>query len=231
MNILKRKKLIAFIITAIVLLLFGTIYFVVHNYTNEKEEIITGEKLEEEIIENVETGENELEIPEEIIIAEDVKPEEIITEQKTEIKQNTQNNNSQKTDAKVNNTPTNVNTNTNNNQNSNNNVPKTQDPPPPVPTSPPVEETKPKEPVETWKYNSTMAQQLKNDIENNPSELMKQYGYSVVIDESIVSTTSQFTYTKSRVLDKIKNKFGTVKVYARDYYVDGQLRWTECFVI
>ena len=59
----------------------------------------------------------------------------------------------------------------------------------------------------------------------------KLYGYNIVIDSSIVEDTSQFTYTKQRVIDKIKYKFGTIKIYARDYYNNGQLICTQCYII
>ena len=71
----------------------------------------------------------------------------------------------------------------------------------------------------------------KNVINNNQSEDMKNYGYKIVVDSSIVDITSQFTYTEQRVIDKITWKFGTIRIYARDYYCNGQYVWTECFII
>jgi len=236
MNIFKRRKFITFIIITL-LLLFVALYFIIYkdfatNHTDgegyEIEQIteIAGE-LEEIITEELE----DVIIEEENVIVEDVKTEVADTDKKTEKKTNAtnnNNNNAQKTETK----PNNTNANTNNNQTNNNNVPKAGNTTAPQqPNNPPVEETKPKDPVETWKYNATMAKQLKSDIENNPSDLMQEFDYNVIIDENIVNTTNQFTYTQSRVLDKIINKFGTIKVYARDYYVNGELRWTECFVI
>lgn len=86
-------------------------------------------------------------------------------------------------------------------------------------------------PVETFKYNDKMAKKIKSIIENNESEYMKKYGYNVIIDESIVNLTNQFTFTENRVIDSLKYKFNTIKVYARDYYVNGTYMWTECFII
>lgn len=84
---------------------------------------------------------------------------------------------------------------------------------------------------EEFKENSNMINTIKNVINNNQSEDMKNYGYNIVVDSSIVDITSQFTYTQQRVIDKIAWKFGTIRIYARDYYCNGQYVWTECFII
>lgn len=84
---------------------------------------------------------------------------------------------------------------------------------------------------EEYKTNDTMINTIKNVINSNQSEDMKLYGYNIVIDSSIVEDTSQFTYTKQRVIDKIKYKFGTIKIYARDYYNNGQFICTQCYII
>ena len=85
--------------------------------------------------------------------------------------------------------------------------------------------------VETFKINNKMIQQIKTVIENNPSENMKKYGFKVVTDDSIINKTNQFTYTESRVKNAIKFSFGTIKIYARDYFVNGQYVWTESFIL
>ena len=84
---------------------------------------------------------------------------------------------------------------------------------------------------EEFKENSNVINTIKNVINNNQSEDMKNYGYKIVVDSSIVDITSQFTYTEQRVIDKIAWKFGTIRIYARDYYCNGQYVWTECFII
>lgn len=84
---------------------------------------------------------------------------------------------------------------------------------------------------EEYKTNDAMINTIKNVINSNQSEDMKLYGYNIVIDSSIVEDTSQFTYTKQRVIDKIKYKFGTIKIYARDYYNNGQFICTQCYII
>lgn len=107
----------------------------------------------------------------------------------------------------------------NNNNNSNDNSTQTK------------EETTPESKVESFKYNSEMTQKLLETIKANESDYMKQYGYEVVIDSSIVNSTNQFTFTEARVKNKVIYKFGTIKVYARDYYVGNEYKWTECFII
>lgn len=94
-----------------------------------------------------------------------------------------------------------------------------------------VKEEKPVTIGEEYKINDTMINTIKNVINSNQSEDMKLYGYNIVIDSSIVEDTSQFTYTKQRVIDKIKYKFGTIKIYARDYYNNGKFICTQCYII
>lgn len=84
---------------------------------------------------------------------------------------------------------------------------------------------------EEYKINNTMINTIKNIINSNQSEDMKLYGYNIVVDSSIVETTSQFTYTEQRVIDKIKYKFGIIIIYARDYYNNGQYICTQCYII
>lgn len=84
---------------------------------------------------------------------------------------------------------------------------------------------------EEYKTNEKMINTIKNIINSNQSEDMKLYGYNIVVDSSIVETTSQFTYTDQRVIDKIKYKFGTIKIYVRDYYSNGQFICTQCYII
>lgn len=93
------------------------------------------------------------------------------------------------------------------------------------------ENTQQKQNVHTYKYNSSIVEKMKQDIKNNESEYMKKYGYNIVVDESIVTQTNQFTYTGNRVKDKIIYKFGTIKIYARDYYLNGNYMYTECYLI
>ena len=82
---------------------------------------------------------------------------------------------------------------------------------------------------EEYKTNDTMINTIRNVINSNQD--MKLYGYNIVVDSSIVDVTSQFTYTEQRVIDKIKYKFGTIRIYARDYYNNGQYICTQCYII
>lgn len=91
-----------------------------------------------------------------------------------------------------------------------------------------VEETKP---TEEYKINTEMINTMKSVIENNPSETMKTYGYEVKVDSSILELTDQFTYTEQRLKDKITYKFGTIRIYAQDYYYNGHFVSTQCFII
>lgn len=95
--------------------------------------------------------------------------------------------------------------------------------------TPKQEETK--QDVHTFKYNGTIVEKIRQDIMNNESEYMKQYGYNIIVDESIVTQTNQFTYTTNRVKYMVEYKFGTIKIYARDYYLNGNYMYTECYII
>lgn len=95
----------------------------------------------------------------------------------------------------------------------------------------PKEKEEPKKDVHTYKYNETITQKIKQDIKNNESTYMKQYGYTIIVDESIVTQTNQFTYANNRVKNMIINKFGTIKIYARDYYLNGNYMYTEAYII
>ena len=60
---------------------------------------------------------------------------------------------------------------------------------------------------------------------------MKKYGYEIVIDSSIKELTNQFTFTETRVKKNIRYSFGTIRIYAEDYYSNGQLIMTECYIL
>lgn len=92
----------------------------------------------------------------------------------------------------------------------------------------PTEESKP---VESFRVNNNLINKMKNIINSNPSTSMNQFGYNIVVDSSIVNQTTGFTYTENRVKNAIVYKFGTIRIYARDYYVGNELRWTESFIL
>lgn len=85
--------------------------------------------------------------------------------------------------------------------------------------------------TEEYKINEKKIAEIRNIINSNPSEDMKLYGYEIVVDSSITEVTTQFTFTEKRVKDKIAWKFGTIRIYAQDYYRNGQYITTECYLI
>ena len=85
--------------------------------------------------------------------------------------------------------------------------------------------------IEEYKINEKKIAEIRNIINSNPSEDMKCYGYEIVVDSSITEITTQFTFTEKRVKDKTAWKFGTIRIYAQDYYRNGQYITTECYLI
>ena len=88
-----------------------------------------------------------------------------------------------------------------------------------------------KTPIEEYRINEKKIAEIRNIINSNPSEDMKLYGYEIVVDSSITEITTQFTFTEKRVKDKIAWKFGIIRIYAQDYYKNGQYITTECYLI
>lgn len=79
--------------------------------------------------------------------------------------------------------------------------------------------------------NDKMIEKIRNVIENNITEDMKKYGYKIVIDSSMKELTNQFTFTENRVKNNIKYSFDIIKIYAEDYYSNGQLIMTQCYIL
>ena len=94
-----------------------------------------------------------------------------------------------------------------------------------VETVPEVQET------EKYVKNDSMISRIKQVIENNATDDMKNFGYNIVVDSSIKNKTNQFTFAESRVINAIRLKFGTIKIYAEDYYYNGQLIMTQCYIL
>lgn len=86
-------------------------------------------------------------------------------------------------------------------------------------------------PVKEYKRNDTMINKIKQVIQANETDNMKNFGYNIVVDSSIKGQTNQFTFAENRVINSIKNKFGTIKIYAEDFYKNGQLVMTECYIL
>ena len=96
---------------------------------------------------------------------------------------------------------------------------------------PKLSQSTPSTNTEKYVKNDAMINKIKNVIQNNESDFMKQYGYNIVVDSSIKTQTNQFTYTENRVKSYITYKFGTIRIYAEDYYVNGNLIMTECYIL
>lgn len=94
-----------------------------------------------------------------------------------------------------------------------------------VETVPEVQET------EKYLRNDVMISKIKQVIENNVTDDMKNFGYTIVADSSIKNKTNQFTFAESRVINAIRLKFGTIRIYAEDYYYNGQLIMTQCYIL
>lgn len=93
------------------------------------------------------------------------------------------------------------------------------------------EETKQEVKAEEYKVNNQMINRIKEIIKNNETEDMKMYGYNIVVDSSIPDVTNEFTFSEQRVINKLTLKFGTIRIYARDYYNNGVYISTQCFII
>lgn len=89
-----------------------------------------------------------------------------------------------------------------------------------------TKETEPK-----YIKNNSMISKMKQTIEANETEDMKTYGYEIVVDSSIKELTNQFTFSEVRVLSRIKYSFGTIRIYAEDYYNNGQFIMTQCYIL
>ena len=100
-----------------------------------------------------------------------------------------------------------------------------------VPNVEEQEEIKEQEITEEYKTNDQMINKIKTIIENNETEDMKTYGYEIVVDSTIPELTNEFTFTEQRVINKITWKCGIIRIYARDYYFNGNHISTQCFII
>lgn len=85
--------------------------------------------------------------------------------------------------------------------------------------------------TEEYKINEEMIDRIRTIIENNETADMKKYGYEIVPDSTIPELTNEFTFTEQRVINKITWKSGIIRIYARDYYFNGNYISTQCFII
>lgn len=103
-----------------------------------------------------------------------------------------------------------------------------EDKPTSIPSQKPV---KPEENTEKYIRNDNIINKIKQVIKENETANMKDFGYNIVVDSSIKNQTNQFTYTTNRVINSIKSKFGTIRIYAEDYYKNGDLVMTMCYIL
>lgn len=76
-----------------------------------------------------------------------------------------------------------------------------------------------------------MINKMKKIIQENESPDMKEYGYTIVVDPNVRSVTNGFTFTEKRVKSAIYNNFGTIRIYAEDYYDSyGNFVSTDCYI-
>lgn len=85
--------------------------------------------------------------------------------------------------------------------------------------------------IKHFERNDNTITEMENCIKSNPSETMEKLGYNIVHDSNIVNQTTGFTYSQKRIKDAIKKSFGTIKIYAHDYYVNGKFVETRCFIM
>lgn len=78
--------------------------------------------------------------------------------------------------------------------------------------------------VRTVKRNDTYIQKMKNYITTNDKS-----SYSIVVDESIVNNTYGFTYSEFNMSGYI-GCYSTYRIYAQDYYVNGEYVETRCYI-
>lgn len=84
---------------------------------------------------------------------------------------------------------------------------------------------------EEYKRNDKMIAKIEEIIKDNETEDMKEFGYEILPDKTIPEATNEFTFSEKRVKDKLKFKSGTIRIYARDYYYNGNYVSTQCFII
>lgn len=91
--------------------------------------------------------------------------------------------------------------------------------------------SQPEKPKETFAPNYEMIERIRQTIKANETEDMKTYGYEIVVDSSIKGKTNPFTFTELRVKNMIKYSFGTIRIYAENYYVGGELVMVNCYIL
>lgn len=86
------------------------------------------------------------------------------------------------------------------------------------------EDTTSQEIVREVKRNDTYIQKMKNYITTNDKS-----SYSIVVDESIVNNTYGFTYSEFNMSGYL-GCYSIYRIYAQDYYVNGEYVETRCYI-
>lgn len=237
------KKIVIFIITVLVLGVLAMITCVQNSKRIEQEKnkeqvatinsenLVTEKELQSDDTEVKEKQNIGSIVAENMAIAREEPKEEVVEENKAQNNVEVTNKDTQR--SKV--TETQVKT----NAKLNNNVSTTKKEEKPITqqttisqnTKTEVESTEKKAKTEELKRNDAMITKIKNVIQNNTTEDMRNFGYEIVVDSSIKGLTNQFTYSENRVKNYIRNKFGTIRIYAEDYYCNGEFVMTECYII
>ena len=100
-----------------------------------------------------------------------------------------------------------------------------------IPVEKPQENISVVETKEEFRVNNSLISKIQSIINSNPSSMMQEYGYNIVVDSSITDKTTGFSFTETRVKNAISYSMGTIRIYARDYYKNGNLMWSECFIL
>ncbi len=226
----RKKKICIVIIIVLAFVILGSLLFykkhikVAENQENktQKENIVTENSINNEIDENTIT-QNEVFENNTITEAQDTMTDSNVnTTKKVTVespKQVTQNSKSQVVVASKNETVTET------------QVTKEQETKEIKPTETKVETAPAVQKTEKYVRNDSMISKIKQVIENNVTDDMKNFGYNIVVDSSIKNKTNQFTFAESRVINAIRLKFGTIRIYAEDYYYNDQLIMTECYIL
>ncbi len=220
-----------FYFVCIVIFVLLVAYIIVYRYTHWDEvqnNIRNSNKTNQEVVENttedkISENTEEIQVADAGIIAEEEKTINDDISEDTPVKTNNQNTKEIKEKAQT------VNPSAVKQQTQANSSTKVQSNPKQITTEP--NQVANSKPVESFKVNNNLINQMKSIINSNPSTYMKQLGYNIVVDSSIVNQTTGFTFTETRVKNAIANSFGTIRIYARDYYVGNELRWSESFIL
>ena len=226
----RKKKICIVIIIVLAFVILGSLLFykkdikVAENQENktQKENIVTENSINNEIDENT-IAQNEVSENNTITEAQDTMTDSNVnTTKKGTVespKQVAQNSKSQVVVASKNGTVTET------------QVTKEQETKEIKPTETKVETAPAVQKTEKYVRNDSMISKIKQVIENNVTDDMKNFGYNIVVDSSIKNKTNQFTFAESRVINAIRLKFGTIRIYAEDYYYNDQLIMTECYIL